>query len=357
MKKYFTKATFWAREFRLPLFWLMDKDHQIMSEDTLIIYKGATIAAYHLDDREEILSREAYKFFHNKNGLIKYRTETANILKVISELGAQYQMVKMKNLSDGQLRAVFNEVLTCLNQYSNVYAKTEPFVLSKIEAEESRYKVIIKELGELRFKLRKEGEAIFYNFFGIVLKELARRRGIKVTDLFFYTSKDIGDLFKGKIVAKSSVVARSSGYVLVNKKKKSFILTGPEYKELSKAILNKKLVSELTGRVAMRGTAKGIVRLLLHNKRDISGMVKKFKIGEVLVTEMTRPDTVLACRKAAAIVTDEGGITSHAAIISREFKIPCVVGTKIATQVLKDGDLVEVDANKGVVRIIRKGKK
>ena len=57
-------------------------------------------------------------------------------------------------------------------------------------------------------------------------------------------------------------------------------------------------------------------------------------------------------KKSAAIVSDEGGITSHAAIVSRELKIPCVIGTKIATKVFKDGDLVEVDANKGIVRLV-----
>jgi pyruvate,water dikinase len=57
---------------------------------------------------------------------------------------------------------------------------------------------------------------------------------------------------------------------------------------------------------------------------------------------------------AGAIITNQGGITSHAAITSREMKIPCIIGTKIATKVLKDGDLVEVDANRGVVKIIKR---
>ena len=65
---------------------------------------------------------------------------------------------------------------------------------------------------------------------------------------------------------------------------------------------------------------------------------------------MTTPDFVPAMRNAAAIVTDEGGVTSHAAIVSREMNKPCIIGTKIATQVFKDGDVVEVDAEKGVVR-------
>ncbi len=72
--------------------------------------------------------------------------------------------------------------------------------------------------------------------------------------------------------------------------------------------------------------------------------------GDVLVTAETTPDALQYLRRVKAIITDEGGITSHAAIISRELGIPCVIGTKIATSVFKDGDLVEVDAEKGVVR-------
>ena len=76
--------------------------------------------------------------------------------------------------------------------------------------------------------------------------------------------------------------------------------------------------------------------------------------GDVLVATMTKPDCVGAMKKAAAIITDEGGITCHAAIVARELGIPCIIGTKIATQVLRDGDEVEVDANKGTVTILKK---
>ena len=66
--------------------------------------------------------------------------------------------------------------------------------------------------------------------------------------------------------------------------------------------------------------------------------------------------TAIKLAKAITIVTDEGGLTSHAAIVSRELGIPCILGTKVATKVLKDGDLVEVDAEKGVVRKIKSNK-
>jgi len=108
----------------------------------------------------------------------------------------------------------------------------------------------------------------------------------------------------------------------------------------------------LSGQIAQKGKIQGRARIIL-SKNDF----KKFKPGNVLVTSMTRPDFLPLIKKARAIVTDEGGITSHAAIISRELKKPCLMGAKIATRVLRDGDLVEVDANKGVVKILKNEKK
>ena len=82
-----------------------------------------------------------------------------------------------------------------------------------------------------------------------------------------------------------------------------------------------------------------------------------YEKGDILVTSMTRPEFVPLMKKAGAIITNEGGITSHAAIISRELKIPCIIGTKNATVILKDGDFVEVDANNGIITILKKYKK
>jgi len=104
---------------------------------------------------------------------------------------------------------------------------------------------------------------------------------------------------------------------------------------------------ELRGTPAMNGRARGIVRIVRSTKD-----ARRLKKGEILVTEMTSPEYVSIMKKAAAIVTDEGGMNSHAAIVSREMKKPCIVGTKIATSVLKTGMLVEVDATGGIVKIV-----
>ena len=108
----------------------------------------------------------------------------------------------------------------------------------------------------------------------------------------------------------------------------------------------------LKGAGASPGLGAGHVKVL-KNASEIS----KVHSGDVLVAPMTSPDFVPAMKKAAAIITNEGGQTSHAAIVSRELGIPCVVGTGEATQKLKDDDVVTVDGAKGLVYMGSKIKK
>jgi len=105
--------------------------------------------------------------------------------------------------------------------------------------------------------------------------------------------------------------------------------------------------TEVKGRVAQPGIAQGRVQLVFYPED-----ARKVEKGDILVASETTPDFLPAMRRAAAIVTDQGGITSHAAIVSRELQIPCVVGTKVATQIFKTGDYVEVDAMTGIVSFI-----
>ncbi len=111
---------------------------------------------------------------------------------------------------------------------------------------------------------------------------------------------------------------------------------------------HQKQSEEIKGQIGNKGLVQGYVKIVRSvNEFD------KFKDDEILVTGMTRPEFVSLMRIAKAIITDEGGITCHAAIVSRELNKPCVIGTKFATKILKDGDFVEVDANNGIVKIIK----
>lgn len=105
---------------------------------------------------------------------------------------------------------------------------------------------------------------------------------------------------------------------------------------------NQKLL--LKGIPASPGTAEGTVKIV-QGIQDIN----KFQEGDILVAEVTEPSMVMMMNKAAAIVTDKGGLTSHPAIVSRELGIPCVVATKTATQTLKEGVKIKVDGAKGEI--------
>lgn len=98
------------------------------------------------------------------------------------------------------------------------------------------------------------------------------------------------------------------------------------------------------GLAASRGRATGVVRVLTDPSER-----GRLLDGEVLVAPMTSPDWMSAIRRAAALVTDGGGMTCHAAIVSRELGVPCVVGTRDATTRLRDGELVTIDGSLGVV--------
>jgi phosphoenolpyruvate synthase/pyruvate phosphate dikinase len=108
-------------------------------------------------------------------------------------------------------------------------------------------------------------------------------------------------------------------------------------------------INNITGEIGYKGNVRGRVRRVFTTKE---GQI--FEFGEILVTTMTRPEWLPLMKSAAGYITDGGGILCHAAIIARELKKPCIIGTKIATQVLRDGDLVEVDADNGVVRVLER---
>jgi len=106
--------------------------------------------------------------------------------------------------------------------------------------------------------------------------------------------------------------------------------------------------NQIKGQIAYKGKVKGKVKIVSSIK-DLS----KVGFSDILVAAMTMPKYLPAMKKAKGFITDEGGITCHAAIVAREMKKPCIIGTKIATQILDDGDEVEVDANQGIVRKIK----
>lgn len=183
------------------------------------------------------------------------------------------------------------------------------------------------------------------------LKDIARRHKLDFNKLLNCLPSEIDKIIiSGKLPLKE--LKKREKLFLVHSNSQQFeVITGENIDNAFKVYTKPefKNVEELKGSSAAKIKDKvvGKVRIILSLK-DLS----KMKSNEILVADMTSPEYISGIKKAKAIITDEGGMTCHAAIVSRELGIPCVVGTKVATKVLKDGDLVEVDANNGIIKKI-----
>lgn len=186
----------------------------------------------------------------------------------------------------------------------------------------------------------------------LMSEDLSERFNISFSDLSYYSFEELENLVVKSIkLTKDALEVRKKYRVMAQIGGKVAFFYGKKIFQKIKIIVDKNTtlgkVSTISGIVASLGIVKGLAKIV-KGRKDIG----KVNFGDILVAPTTHPDLMLAIRRCKAIVTDSGGITSHAAIISRELKIPCVVNTKIATQVLKDGDMVEVNANKGIVTIL-----
>jgi len=177
--------------------------------------------------------------------------------------------------------------------------------------------------------------------------EIGRRAKLSIEETNLLTNEEIISFLRGGTApGKAEIKKRKRGWLIIQNWDKVGIYSGSKAgkiatKELGTGRING--LDKLMGQTGSPGYAVGIARII-HTNRDL-GRIKK---GDIMITSMTRQDYVHYLRRCAALVTDEGGITSHAAVICREMKIPCIVGTELATNTFKNGDRLEVDANKGI---------
>jgi phosphohistidine swiveling domain-containing protein len=196
---------------------------------------------------------------------------------------------------------------------------------------------------------RKDYQSKSYYHMEVFFKELGRRAQMSLRHARSATQKQIGQILQGEAINRTALDEQYKRHYAFTTEAGTQIAVGSEADELFALAKSEDVevtdTSALRGSTAYAGKTQGKVKII-NRPEDM----QKMEDGDILVSVATTPSIVPAMKQAAAIVSDEGGLTCHAAIVSRELRIPCVVGTKVATRVLKDGDLVEVDAEKGIVR-------
>jgi phosphohistidine swiveling domain-containing protein len=215
------------------------------------------------------------------------------------------------------------------------------------------FKKTIEQARLHSFVRNKRVEAFFFADFGasFLYHEVARRNKFEEDWIMEVSIPEFIDSLNGKSLPNIvEMQRRFKNYAMVVKNANTTLITDPkEIKKLEQKYYVKiKKVKILHGNMAcLGGIIKGRAKVCL-NKSEIS----KVKRGNILVSQFTTPDFVPAMERAAAVVADQGGLSSHAAIVSRELGVPCVIGTKNGTRLIKDNDLLEIDAQKGVVKIL-----
>ncbi len=203
---------------------------------------------------------------------------------------------------------------------------------------------------------RKESMVRTTHALSRILDRIAEVTCVSKSLLEWYTKEEVHSLLtNGTTVRQAQCEARAANAVFMTQwdgespESTLTIFTGDDATLLYRA-LNAESRYTLKGIVASRGSANATFSGIVQVVTDVN--TQEFISGHILVTSMTRPEFVPLMKHAAAIITDEGGITSHAAVISRELGIPCIIGTQHASKMLKNGDRVEIDFSSGHIRLV-----
>lgn len=260
--------------------------------------------------------------------------------------------IKKSGISPADVRQFFKHVSNLFVYYS----KTEFFYTDGVD--QSKMAITVKEFDDLKLGGRAYLNSLFFEGNGYIksfVRKIAEQAKAKELDLLNYNIEELADLVEtGAKLASEEVERRHTFF-----ESKNLIQFGQEAKPLIDEFFSNYLqISDvIKGTIANKGKVRGKARVLVPDAKDfdkIAHAVKEMKEGEILVAETTSPDIIAACKKAAAIITNQGGQLSHAAIVSRELGIPCVIGTdKDVILNIKTGDELEVDANNGVIKIIK----
>lgn len=262
-------------------------------------------------------------------------------------------------------------ILDGLSRFFSFYSKTEFFYLDRAVANRKKRTSIdenLKKMESIKNQGREYLNALFFtrnNLLEKFLGVLGKQFNIKNSNLFLYTVEELKGLFRYKNISLEEIRRRDRGiYAFDSNGKEVSIKFGLETIGLRDSILRKLEGSDHISDGIIRGIVANRIGRIFSGRvsvvpldaekifNDFNSFLRNMKKGDILVAETTSPEIISACKKAGAIITNQGGMLSHAAIISRELGIPCIVGTRNATDKLKSGNLIKMNMENGAIEII-----
>lgn len=327
-------CSYWGEQFYYDL----KKAFAVQNDHILFINDNGVASLFSIKNEDDLLFQEILKLIDQSpqdivgQWAIDLKKQSDRLNSIISEPVENFLDLSMYQ----KMERLFNDYLPL-----HIVTKYLPDYLSDVLFD--KYFSLLKEARSYAEPTYTNVNIFFRNFTSLIALRVGYEpqslQNILKTELINY-------LKKGKMIEEEMLKARSVLSALYFENGRQHLLLGNDVKNIVDVITHVHCQDKdsLHGQCAYKGKSRGICRII-HNPAE----VKEFNEGDILVTGMTRPDFLPLIRLAAAVVVDGGGILSHAAIIARELKKPCLIGTEVATRFFKDGDMVEVDAGRGTV--------
>jgi len=319
---------------------LIKKQLGVNFDKCLFVYKNGFVDCY-LNERclnnlgKEINKRASRDISWIDSNCKELKKKTEELLKY-------YKKIKSQIITEEMVNKMISSLSNC---YVNYVSNTLSFDYLSEE--------VLRKKKNVMEKARIFSEPV-YTVYRAFIKQWANQleKELKIPSnlLLCFTPQEMKNFYAtGKLPNKKELQSRFNFNVILSQNGNNLLITGEKAKRIEKKILssfgNDKVIK---GVCAYPGRVTGKVKVVLDPAK-----VSKFNKGDILVTPMTRPEYLGLVKKSAGLVTDAGGMLSHAAITARELKKPCIVGTEVATKKLKDGDRVEVDSSSGVIKILK----
>lgn len=389
MKKATEEYVFLWRESYIDYLWVENVvAPTYFQKEGVLVYEHTQLSAYATSREIDTIRKLGESLFVQD----QYVDVEKNLLDIAKETEAKrrhYSKQTLKKISNSSLFDIYKELLDLMKRFLYHYRYTEPHYLDLLERrvdqflekqEKNREKKeylkaqllaggdvgmtldqeikravqFLRAISKKRFEA-KSNSIITSRYADALLEETARRFHLAMTQVSSLNYRELEDLLLYN--TKPDINA-------VNKRKEAFVfkvkgnevaeIIGSQFTDFRNSFLPSQAERTITGSTAYPGkvTGKAVVLPSIATPEEYEKFMKDFEKGGILVAPMTSPDLVPVFKDVAAIVTDEGGITSHAALIAREMKIPCIVGTSYATKILKTGMQLSVDATNAEVSII-----
>ncbi len=261
-----------------------------------------------------------------------------------------------------------HNLLICLDAIARLfyyYSKTE-FIYTDDAYRvslESGQEVLAQNLvdwGNVKYMGREFLNSVFFGekaFLPRLIQKVSDQTSVPVEDIHQYSRAELAALLTGTVLDQGIIAARNKAFVLKGAGQDFEVILDEDAVSFIEDFtrVDNIAVEEYRGTIASKGKATGSARIILSgfdNFDQLGQMMDEMQQGDILIAETTSPELMPACKKAGAILTDQGGLMSHAAIVSRELGIPCIVGMGDISAHVLNGDLLEVNADEGVVRIL-----